>query len=199
MKKLIVAIIATFGICLSNVEAKINIPEKTNHEKVKVYLFWSDTCHNCHNLIKYFSNKYDKYEEYFEIVTYQVNNDVNNAKLSNLIATDVGEDPGYIPLVIIGNTYHVLGWQNSLGETIIKEALKAYEDNNYKDIVAKKITDNKLSVTEKSFTDACSIANISCNGASKGTKTNILIIGTVMSVLALGFTGIVILSKKNRD
>lgn len=196
MKKFLLTILVALSIILiPNVSAKINVPEKIDHEKVKVYLFWSSTCKNCHNLISYFGDKYDAYEDYFEIVTYQVNTDKGNSELSNAIAEDVGEDPGYIPLVIIGNTYHVLGWQDSLGETIINEALKAYQDENYTDIVAKKIEDKKLTVTEKTFKDACSVAGITCKG-SKESKTDGIVIGIVFGVLILGFAGLIVLSRK---
>ncbi len=196
MKKFLLTILVALSIVLiPNVSAKINVPEKTDHEKVKVYLFWSSTCKNCHNLISYFGDKYDAYEDYFEIVTYQVNTDKANSELSNAIAEDVKEDPGYIPLVIIGNTYHVLGWQDSLGETIINEALKAYQDENYTDIVAKKIEDKQLTVTEKTFKDACSVAGITCKG-NKESKTDGIVIGIVFGVLILGFAGLIVLSRK---
>lgn len=197
MKKFLLTILVALSIILiPNVSAKINVPEKTDHEKVKVYLFWSSTCKNCHNLISYFGDKYDAYEDYFEIVTYQVNTDKGNSELSNAIAEDVGEDPGYIPLVIIGNTYHVLGWDDSLGETIIKEALKAYEDDNYTDIVAKEINDNKLEVTEKSFTEACDLVNIKHGVSAKDKIDTKFVICFITIVVILGFGGLVILSRK---
>lgn len=162
-------------------------------------MFWSSTCHNCHNLIEYFSNKYNIYEDYFEIVTYQTNNDKVNSTLSNDIAKQVGEDPGYVPLVVIGDTYHVLGWDESVGKRIIDEALKAYQDENYTDIVAEKIKKDNLEVTEKTFTDACSTAGITCKGGSLTSSSDGIIIGVVFGILIIGFTGIVIYSKKKSE
>lgn len=197
MKKFLVVLITILSILLMpSVEAKINLPEKTDHEKVKVYLFWSSTCTNCHNLMKYFANKYQDYTDYFEIVTYQVNSDKNNSSLASTIAKQVGEKPGYVPLVIIGNTYHVLGWDDSLGETIIKEALKAYEDDSYTDIVAKEINDNKLEVTEKSFTEACDLVNIKHGVSAKDKIDTKFVICFIIGVVILGFGGLVILSRK---
>lgn len=197
MKKVLIALLIALSLVFTpTVYAKTSLPEKTDHEKVKVYLFWSSTCKNCHNLIKYFSNKYNIYEDYFEIVTYQVNNSEVNSKLSNDIAEQVGEDPGYVPLVIIGNTYHVLGWDESVGETIIDEALKAYQDENYTDIVAKKINDDKLEAIEKTFTGACEISAISCKGGSLTSESNGIVIAIVIGILVIGFAGIIILSRK---
>ena len=79
MKKYILTLIAALSIFLMpTVSAKVDLPEKTDHEKVKVYLFYSSTCGNCHNLLKYFSSKYLDYTDYFEFVTYQVDNNQNN-------------------------------------------------------------------------------------------------------------------------
>lgn len=197
MKKLLIVLITILNLFfIIPVEAKTSLPEKTNHEKVKVYLFWSSTCTNCHNLMKYFANKYQDYESYFEIVTYQVNNDKNNASLASTIAEQVGEKPGYVPLVIIGNTYHVLGWDDSLGEIITKEALKAYEDKEYTDIVAKEIKDNKLDVKEKSFAEACDVVGIKYNINTKNKVDTKFVIGFICVTVILGTIGLIILSRK---
>lgn len=197
MKKLLIVLITILNLFfIIPVEAKTSLPEKTNHEKVKVYLFWSSTCTNCHNLMKYFANKYQDYESYFEIVTYQVNNDKNNASLASTIAEQVGEKPGYVPLVIIGNTYHVLGWDDSLGEIITKEALKAYEDKEYTDIVAQKIKDNKLDVKEKSFAEACDVVGIKYNINTKNKVDTKFVIGFICVTIILGTIGLIILSRK---
>ena len=197
MKKLLIVLITILNLFfIIPVEAKTSLPEKTNHEKVKVYLFWSSTCSNCHNLMKYFANKYQDYESYFEIVTYQVNNDKNNASLASTIAKQVGEKPGYVPLVIIGNTYHVLGWDDSLGEIITKEALKAYEDKEYTDIVAKEIKDNKLDVKQKSFAEACDVVGIKHNINTKNKVDTKFVIGFICVTIILGTIGLIILSRK---
>ena len=197
MKKIfsiLVIVISIFSI--SNVSAKITLPEKTDHEKVNVYLFWSSTCSNCHNLIKYFADKAEEYTDYFEIVTYQVNNDTNNSSLANAIAEQVGEESGYVPLVIIGDSYSVLGWSDDLGETIIKEALKAYQDEEYTDIVAKKIEKEKLDVKATSFEDTCTSIGVKY-GSSKESKLNSKVVISFISVVVLlGTSGLVFISKK---
>ena len=61
--------------------------------------------------------------------------------------------------------------------------------------VAKKIEDKQLTVTEKTFKDACSVAGITCKG-SKESKTDGIVIGIVFGVLILGFAGLIVLSRK---
>ena len=105
MKKYILTLIAALSIFLMpTVSAKVDLPEKTDHEKVKVYLFYSSTCGNCHNLLKYFSSKYLDYTDYFEFVTYQVDNNQDNSKLSAAVAEKTGEDQGYVLPIITSGT-----------------------------------------------------------------------------------------------
>lgn len=197
MKKFLIILITAFSlVTIGDVDAKIKLPEKTDHEKVNVYLFWSSTCSNCHNLIKYFANKAEDYEDYFEIVTYQVNNDANNSALSNAIAEQVGENPGYVPLVIIGDSYSVLGWSDELGETITEEALKAYQDEDYTDIVAKKIEDEKLDVKTTSFEDTCTAIGVKYGASAESKLNGKVVICFISTVVLLGTGGLVIISKK---
>lgn len=197
MKKFLIILITVFSLsAASNAQAKITLPEKTDHEKVNVYLFWSSTCSNCHNLIKYFATKAEEYTDYFEIVTYQVNNDANNSALSNAIAEQVGEDPGYVPLVVIGDSYSVLGWSDELGETITKEALKAYQDDEYTDIVAKKVADEKLDVKTTSFKDTCTAIGVKYGASAESKLNGKIVISFISAVVLLGAGGLVVLSKK---
>lgn len=197
MKKFLIILVTVFSLfTVSNVQAKITLPEKTDHEKVNVYLFWSSTCSNCHNLIKYFASKADEYTDYFEIVTYQVNNNANNSALSNAIAEQVGENPGYVPLVVIGNSYSVLGWGDELGETITKEALKAYQDDDYTDIVAKKVEDEKLDVQTTSFKDTCTAIGVKYGANAESKLNGKVVICFISAVVLLGAGGLVVVSKK---
>ena len=53
MKKILVTILTVLSILLiPSVGAKTKLPEKTDHEKVKVYLFWSSTSQKCHKQIQ---------------------------------------------------------------------------------------------------------------------------------------------------
>ncbi len=200
MKKCLILFISILGLFLAvNVEAKVKLPEKTDHEKVNVYLFWSSTCSNCHNLIKYFANKYQYYSDYFEIVAYQVNNNSTNEMLASEIAEEVGKDPGYVPLVVIGDSYAVLGWDDSVGTTIIEEALKAYEDDEYTDIVLKRIDEKKLDVTKMMFSEVCKAIGVSYN-VKDDSKVNAKFVVCFVSLVALmGISGLVFISKKDKN
>lgn len=197
MKKSLIVVITVLSLFISSaVQAKINVPEKSDHEKVNVYLFWSSNCTNCHNLIKYFKDDYQNYQDYFQIVSYQINNNDNNSALADLIAEKVGEEVGFVPLLVIGDSYHILGWDDKIGDTVIKEALKAYEDKNYTDIVAATIQEKKLDVENKTYQETCKVIGINCSDNSKEKLNTKFVICFVSSVILLGSGGLIALSKK---
>ena len=148
MKKYIVLIIAVLGLLIiPNVSAaKSKLPEITDHEKVKVYLFRGEGCPHCQDFITYFIDVFKDYENYFEIVSYEAWKDTTNQKLMYAVKKIVGEEENVaVPFIVIGNDYHLLGFGSDSGEEIIDEALKAYQDKKYTDIVAKAMSDEKLS------------------------------------------------------
>lgn len=182
MKKIVVCLILL--LCLVN-----PVKASENQEKVKVYLFWSNSCHNCHNLMKSLSKVYNKYN-YFEIVTFRTDNNKDNAVLANKVAELVGETPGYVPLVVIGDSYHILGWNEKLVSIIPKESNSAYKSKNYTDIVAELIEKENLKNEQKSFEEALKSAGI------KNNEEDIIAIIILISSLVLLSTSI-ILKRKN--
>ncbi len=198
MKKIIITILITLSIILiPNVKAsEIELPEKTDHEIVKVYLFWSSKCQYCHNLIEYFSDKYIDYTDYFEIVTYQTNNSTDN---SNLFKEVISYYPSTIsgtsiPVIIIGDTYQQQGF-GSDGTNIIKEALKAYEDENYIDMVEVAKENINSTAESKTFIETCSTAGVTCK-TSSSTLSDTMVLGIIFGILIIGFGGLIIYSRK---
>lgn len=198
MKKYIITILIALCIAIiPNVKAaNIELPEKTDHEKVTIYLFWSSTCQHCHDFITYFSDKYLDYSDYFEIVTYQVNKSSVNSSLMSAVGAKIDETGGYIPLIVIGESYHVVGF-GSDGSEIIEEALKAYQDENYKDLVAETIAEEKSNAEAKTFLEACQAAGVTCAGDSSSSKVSDgIVIGIIFGVIVIGFAGLVFYSRK---
>lgn len=212
MKKYIVTLlIALFLVAVPSAKA-ITKPEVTNHEKVKIHVFWASWCPHCHDLIEYFSDKYDEYSDYFEFVTYQV--DLNGQKTTNsknsAIMTSVQEEinknitdsssklTGGIPLIVIGDSFHVAGF-GSDGTELIEKALSEYQNANYSDLVEKVINKNNLETDSKTFQEACVAAGITCKGAESQSKklSDGVIAGIIIGVIVLGFGGLVYYSRKN--
>lgn len=201
MKKVLITLLAVLSVFLAPVAKAVELPEKTDHEKVKIYLFWASYCQHCHDFLSYFSENYEEYKDYFEIVTFQVDasdttEKSNNSKLMSAVGEVIEETSGGIPMIVVGNSFKQVGF-GSDGSNIIEEALKAYEDDNYTDIVQKEIEDNKISASGKTFEEALEVAGISYNSNSNKKSNDAIIVGVVFGIVIAGFVGLVIISRKN--
>lgn len=109
----------------------------SNGAKVKIYVFYGSTCPHCEDLHEYLDTleEDDSINYMFEIVDYEVwGNETNN----NLML-EVGEyfetTIKGVPFYVIGSNYYS-GYGESSGDTIVAAIKQAYEDDDYKDIVA---------------------------------------------------------------
>lgn len=211
MKKFIVLFIGVITLLFAtNVKAsKIELPEKTDHEKVKVYLFRGAGCSHCYDFLTYFADKYETYDDYFEIVTYESWNNSTNQNLMFAVKKIVGEEEnGAVPFIVVGDDYHLLGFGDDSGEEIINAALEAYQDKKYTDIVAKAIKSNKLKPTAETISETATSEGIKPENQSTTAKTEEnyskdnnkisdgAVIAIVFSVIILGFAGLVFISRK---
>ena len=205
MKKTILAILVALSlIVMPSVKAArvTEVPQVTDHEKVKIYLFWASWCPHCHDFLEYFSDKYADYSDYFEIVSFQVdagegNNQVNSALMSS-IGEVLGREGSGIPFIIVGDWYQ--SGFGSDGTNIIEQALSAYQNPKYKDVVAETISKKNLASDPTSMSEALVNAGISAKETKEEEpkKSNdTLIVVIVFAVIILGFGGLFLYSRKN--
>ena len=175
-----------FSIPLITNAAKLNIdvPKVTKHEKVKIYLFRGNGCIHCYDFLNYFNNHASQFSKYIEIVAFETKKDSKNYELKNKVNDFLEitneKDRGSVPLIVIGS-WHMLGFLDSDGETIIKEALKAYQDDNYVDEVQKIIAEENLTVNTETLKEACTKEGI------KAKESNGLIIVVMFGVILAAF------------
>ena len=205
MKKTIIAILIALSLLvMPNVKAArvTEVPEVTDHEKIKIYLFWASWCPHCHDFLEYFSDKYADYSDYFEIVSFQVdagegNNQVNSALMSS-IGSKLGRDGSGIPFIVIGDWYQ--SGFGSDGTNIIEQALTAYKNPKYKDVVAETISKNNLDSDPTSMSEALVNAGITATETKpeeKKENNDTLIVVIVFAVIILGFGGLFLYSRKD--
>ena len=132
MKKIILLILSFFVI--TNVKA-IELPKKTDHETVVIYLFRGKDCSHCHDALTWFSDNLTRYEEYIEVRSYEVYQNPDNSILASNVADKMGKVLDGIPYIIVGDSYDQVGFKVTDGEKIIKAALKEYENEKYNDLV----------------------------------------------------------------
>lgn len=198
MKKLFILLIGIASLFLVNVEAKIELPEKTGHEKVTMYLFYSKTCPHCHDFINYFQNNYEEeYEDYFEIVAYEAGSGDNGAlfqKVSEYYGNNTG---GQIPYIIIGD-YAELGFSDSNGTKLIEKALEQYKKSDYKDIVDG-FKKDAGELKAETLQDAARTAGLKVinNKSDKDKVSDGVIIAVIFVVVIGGLGGLIYIARKN--
>lgn len=132
------------------------VPMITNaKEAINVYVFKSSTCPHCADAMKFFQEleKDSEYSAYFELVPYETNGATeeiqNNVNLANKVAKYYGKKFESVPLIVIADNYYE-GYSSSMNDTLKKAIKKAYNNDNYVDVV-KGIQDGTI---KKSNADA---------------------------------------------
>ena len=206
MKKTIIAILVALSLLImpSAKAARVTeVPEVTDHAKINIYLFWASWCPHCHDFLEYFSDKYADYSDYFQIVSYQVDQgDGTNAVNSSLMASIgevLGREGSGIPLIVVGDWFQ--SGFGSDGTNIIEQALSAYQNPKYNDVVAATIAKNNLASDPTSMEEALVNAGITAptnTSTKEETKepNDTLIVIVVFAIIILGFGGLFLYSRK---
>ena len=107
-------------------------------EKINVYLFRGEGCPHCAEAEEFFDElaKDEEYSAYYNLVDFEVWYDEENANLMEKVAKELGTEAKGVPFIVIGDKFKS-GFASSMKEDI-KELIKtAYEDEKYKDVVAR--------------------------------------------------------------
>lgn len=193
MKKLLISLICLFALSIFSVNA-ISLPEKTDHEKVTIYVFRGSGCSHCYEALEYLNDNINKYSDYIDVVTYETWEDSSNATLLQAVAEAVNEDVGGVPFIVIGSTYHKAGFATSLGEELIQTALDEYENTEYVDVVAQVAT--TMDSNPAPLRDACIAEGIKVATTNEEKSNDALIIIGIFAVIIGGFTALMVCSRK---
>lgn len=146
MKKYLIFIVFIIALFITDVKA-YELPKKTNHEKVTIYIFRGKGCAHCYDALEYFNNNYDKLKDYIDIKTYEVWNNENNYDFLMKVLEYQKKDYEGVPHIIIGTSYSAAGFQAYMAEDIISAALEEYKNKDYKDIVKQLSNDYNVNST----------------------------------------------------
>jgi thiol-disulfide isomerase/thioredoxin len=219
MKKfllILTSIVSIFALSTFNVKAA-SLPTVTNHEKVTIYVFRGHGCSHCYSLLTYLYNNMSKYTDYMNVVAYEVWSNNNNQALMNAVASAKNETVQGVPYIVVGSDYSKNGYGSSSdGEAIINAALKEYQNDSYKDLVATTLKDDGYDVKKESLDEAASAEGISSSSStnssnnnsssstqsnneskSKSNKNDIYIIVAIFAFIVGGITLLISTSNKN--
>lgn len=197
MKKLLIIGAILLSVLTLNVKAdEIELPPKTDHEVVKVYLFYGYNCSHCHEFFEFIQKNYkDEYKDYFEIVGFESwKNDGNSAFLTEVgDYFEIAESDRGVPFFLIGDDY-TIGFASSMGQEIIEKALKQYENESYVDLGGELLKNTSKSVKQETLDEALVTAGIK-KAKKEGTSDTVYIV-IIFGVLVVGLGGLVLLSRK---
>ncbi len=100
--------------------------EGEESREVKVYFFHGDGCPHCAEAEEYFQGIEAEYGDKFEIVSYEVWNDSNNAALMEKVGKARNEEIGGVPYIVIGNKSWA-GFTEQWGKEMLAEINSLYE------------------------------------------------------------------------
>lgn len=205
MKKLLVILTILVSAITFNVKAsEIELPEKTDHEPVKIYLFYADYCSHCHEFIEYFLDNYkDEYKDYFEIVGIEAATSSKTipdfVKANSSLASELKEyfeiddsEFGW-PFIVIGD-YNTCGFATRMGEALINEALDQYQNESYEDVVGSFI-EKSSDVKTENLKEAAVTAGIEVPDEKSGIS-DAVVVAIIFIVLIGGLGSLIFLSRK---
>lgn len=203
MRKLKLAIFSLLVafLVIPVVSAKEKLPKvDENKDPITVYIFRGDGCGYCHQALEYFESIDEKYGDYFNLIGYEVST-ADNQELWKAVGEHFGDEIGSIPYIVVGDAYHAVGFQESVGKEIIDIVLEQYQSDKYVDIVDQIATEKGLA-TKTNYsqnTEFSVLTDAEVGGKAKKeenkTSDTIIVVG-IFVVLIGGIAGLVYASKK---
>lgn len=159
-------------------------------DKVKIYMFRGKTCEHCESALNYINNHRDEISENIELVTFEVWDNQNNAKLQDKVADklEVDKSKNYgVPFFVIGNQY-IKGYSDA---TTFKEILNIAEsyvgNNEYKDVVEEVRREERLEVVSNTLDDLF----------SKPNKVVTIIVYAVFGIALVGVIAMIMFGRRS--
>lgn len=95
-------------------------------DKVNIYLFRGSTCSHCFDAISYFASIAGEEGKYFNIRSYEVWSNTENADLMEKVGAELGDDVSGVPYIVVGKKSWS-GFADSYGEEILEEVKAQYD------------------------------------------------------------------------
>jgi glutaredoxin len=98
---------------------------KFNDNKLNVYLFYGKGCPHCEELSEFIKSIDSEYGKYYDLYTFEVWNDRDNAKLMKKMSDRLVDKIAGLPYLIIGDKAFS-GYSSSMNQTIKDTIIEQY-------------------------------------------------------------------------
>lgn len=193
MKKVLLSFIVCLMMVFGSVVKAETLPEVTDHEKVKIYIFRGNGCPHCETAVVEFYELGDKYDDYLEVVSYEVWENSDNSLLASAVAKSLGHNLTGVPFLVVGDKYYANGMQDGVLESLVQDALEFYQKDDYKDMVKEEIKKGNYPGIEELTVKEVYEAKYAKN---EDDTNNTWVVATIFVVLIAGFAGLVYVGKK---
>jgi len=194
MKKLLIVLTLVLSFLCINAKA-YTIPEKTDHEKVTIYIFRGSECPHCYDALKFFYNNQDAYKEFVTVKAIEVWENEDNKKLMDDVKEYFKSDADGVPFIVAGEGYAEAGYADGMEDTILEAAFREYEKEDYHDVVKELASKNKK-VKIQSLKEAWYEENgIDADGKTHNHDT-LIVIGIFVVIIG-GLSALIFFGRKN--
>ncbi|MBQ1813135.1 MAG: hypothetical protein II119_04240 [Bacilli bacterium] len=107
---------------------------KESDEKATVYLFRGKGCGYCRGFINFLNDNIDELGKYFNLVSYEVWNDADNADLMQEVANFTGVAAQGVPYIVVGEKVFDGFTEEYYGEEFKAELKKLYDSEERYDV-----------------------------------------------------------------
>lgn len=148
---------------------------KENDEKATIYLFRGLGCGYCRGFINFLNDNIDELGKYFNLVSYEVWYDADNADLMQEVANFTGVAAQGVPYIVVGERVFDGFTEEAYGEEFKAELKKLYNSKERYDV---------FEAMEKAESDA--------KKAEKATINKVIIWDAVFSLVTIGAVALMI-------
>lgn len=132
-------------------------------DKATIYLFRGAGCSHCYEFLTYLESIVPDYGKYFNVVTYEVWNNTDNADLMSKVAKVFGDEASGVPYIIIGDKTYV-GYASSMDDEIKQSIMDLYNSTDRYDVMnhlgeTKDTTSNDSTTATSTTTNTATVDN----------------------------------------
>lgn len=171
----------------------VSAEENDTKEKVTIYFFRGEGCHYCEDALTWLAQNRSKYEKYYNLVTFEVWNNQDNATLMKNVADSMGDEAGGVPYIILGNYSYPNGFAadtqidesgKTMGEDFIEKLMSSYENQEKNEKVDEIVNNFEAKVEDKDILSRFASTSTSEKSKKSNPAVGVVSVLVIITILA---------------